>query len=655
LYLAFENKSSALKKEQIIGVLLSFSLLMGWTNVAYAQFNMNYFEQGRYEFAQKNYTEAIKLLTYALDRDDDIPDAWFYRGISKYFIGDNIGAKKDFTACIQRAPYHKNARIYRAIVQNRMQNFESAFRDFDKALEIAPNDPYIYIQRATAYLYLNQFKKTIADCNKAIKFSIDEISVYTVRGAAYAELAQFDSAMQDFDFVLKNDPSNLFTLVQKGQTYLKKENPDSAMISFNQVLSVDSSHALALYRRALLHFNNQAYDAALMDINKILKANPENHSARFTRAVIYSQLEQVPKAIADYTEILKKNPNNILTLYNRAGLYAASKNWKAAEQDYSKAISRFPDYADAYRNRSLVRLKLGDKEAAQRDQIMAESISQMNALKSDKLKYDQSITLQKLTSLNSDFSGDSEQVQDADIQSEPAYIFIPKTVKIPKAFVDGYQSENYQLTTFALTKAYSSLRPDYIQQMIDSLSTELNKQVNQIGHIQRACLYSIQNNFNKAMDDFETAEQINDKNPLLHFSKGTSYLLLGQFLNELDNRNNTIIGIDSEFEPESELENTNPDFVKAIEAFNRAIQLDENFAFAYYNRAITHCLMGNHRAGIQDFGYAIKHRKKFPEAYFNRGLTFIFTGQSKYGCEDMGNAGELGKTEAYSVIKIYCN
>ncbi|MDA3912216.1 MAG: tetratricopeptide repeat protein [Bacteroidales bacterium] len=641
--------------KKIIGLLLSFLVLMGWTNIAYSQFNMNYFEQGRYEFTQKNYTEAIRLLSYALERDDDIPDAWFYRGISKYFIGDNIGAEKDFTACIQRAPYHKNARMYRAIVRNRMQNFEQAFRDFEKAIEIAPNDPYIYLQRATAYLTLNQLKKAVSDCNKAIKLSIDEISVYTVRGAAYAELEQFESAMQDFDFVLKNDPSNLFTLVQKGQTYLKMEIPDSAMICYNQVLAIDSTDALALYRRALLQFENQAYKLALTDINKILQANHENHSARFTQAVIYSQLEEIPKAIEDYSEILKKIPDNILTLYNRAGLYAASEMWEAAEQDYSKAISLFPDYADAYRNRSLVRLKLGDKAAAERDQIMAKSINQMNTLKSEKLKHDQSVKLQKLTSLDSDFSQTDDDMLKANIQSETAFIFIPETMEISKSFTDVSKIKGYKISTFALSNQFETLTPTVLQNSIDSLSQLLEKEINQINLIRRGCLYSIQNNFNKAMDDFASAEKINDKNPLLHFCKGSTYLMLGQFLNELNAQNNTIIGMDSKTQTETALESTNPDFVKAIEAFDKAIQLDESAAFVYFNRAITHGLMGNHRSAINDYGKSIKYRKKFAEAYYNRGLSFIYTGKNTYGCEDMGTAGELGKTEAYSVIKIYCN
>jgi tetratricopeptide (TPR) repeat protein len=644
-----------LKREIIIGLLLSFSLIMGWTHSAHAQFNMNYFEQGRYEFAQKNYTEAIKLLSYALERDDDIPDAWFYRGISKYFIGDNIGAEKDFTACIQRAPYHKNARMYRAIVRNRMQNFEQAFRDFEKAIEIAPNDPYIYLQRATAYLTLSQFKETISDCNKAIKYDIDEISVYTIRGAAYAEIEKFDSAMQDFDFVLKNDPSNLFTLVQKGQTYLKMEIPDSAMICYNQTLKIDSTDALARYRRALLHFENEAYKDALRDINKILQGNPENHNARFTRAVIYSQTEEIPKAIKDYSEILKKNPDNILTLYNRAGLYAASEIWESAEQDYSKAIALFPDYADAYRNRSLVRLKLGEEDAAKRDQIMAESINQMNALKSEKLKYDQSIKLQRLTSLDSDFSQADEEMLKANIQSETAFIFIPEALAINKLFTDVSTINAYGISTFALSNQYEKITPAVLQNSIDSLSQLLDNKTNDINLIRRGCLYSIQNNFNKAMDDFALAEQINDKNPLLHFCKGSTYLMLGQFLNELNAENNTIVGLGTTIHSETTLESTNPDFVKAIASFDKAIQLDESLAFAYFNRAITHGLMGNHRSAIEDYGKSMKYRKKFTEAYYNRGLTFIYTGKNTYGCEDMGSAGELGKTAAYTVIKIYCN
>ena len=58
---------------------------------------------------------------------------------------------------------------------------------------------------------------------------------------------------------------------------------------------------------------------------------------------------------------------------------------------------------------------------------------------------------------------------------------------------------------------------------------------------------------------------------------------------------------------------------------------------------------------INDFSKAIELEPDFAEAYFNRGLTRIFLDDMEGGSLDLSKAGELGLTEAYNVIKRYCN
>ena len=58
---------------------------------------------------------------------------------------------------------------------------------------------------------------------------------------------------------------------------------------------------------------------------------------------------------------------------------------------------------------------------------------------------------------------------------------------------------------------------------------------------------------------------------------------------------------------------------------------------------------------INDYSKAIELEPDFAEAYFNRGLTRIYLDDMEGGSLDLSKAGELGLTEAYNVIKRYCN
>jgi hypothetical protein len=57
---------------------------------------------------------------------------------------------------------------------------------------------------------------------------------------------------------------------------------------------------------------------------------------------------------------------------------------------------------------------------------------------------------------------------------------------------------------------------------------------------------------------------------------------------------------------------------------------------------------------MADFDKAIELNPANGLAYYNRGLTKIRSGQKDSGCLDLSKAGELGYSEAYEAIKVYC-
>jgi tetratricopeptide (TPR) repeat protein len=86
----------------------------------------------------------------------------------------------------------------------------------------------------------------------------------------------------------------------------------------------------------------------------------------------------------------------------------------------------------------------------------------------------------------------------------------------------------------------------------------------------------------------------------------------------------------------------------------RAIEIDPDFYFAYYNRGVVNCKIGNYKQAIEDFSGAIQCRDNFAEAIYNRGLIYILLNENQEGCEDLSRAGELGILDAYKVMKRYC-
>jgi len=58
----------------------------------------------------------------------------------------------------------------------------------------------------------------------------------------------------------------------------------------------------------------------------------------------------------------------------------------------------------------------------------------------------------------------------------------------------------------------------------------------------------------------------------------------------------------------------------AIEAYSKAIELNNNFSDAYYNRANAYIIKGDYASAINDFNQVIKLQPDYPEVYYNLGI-----------------------------------
>ena len=57
---------------------------------------------------------------------------------------------------------------------------------------------------------------------------------------------------------------------------------------------------------------------------------------------------------------------------------------------------------------------------------------------------------------------------------------------------------------------------------------------------------------------------------------------------------------------------------------------------------------------VDSYTKAINVYPYMGDAYFNRGLVLIYLKDKEKGCIDLSRAGELGVSDAYSVISKYC-
>jgi tetratricopeptide (TPR) repeat protein len=95
--------------------------------------------------------------------------------------------------------------------------------------------------------------------------------------------------------------------------------------------------------------------------------------------------------------------------------------------------------------------------------------------------------------------------------------------------------------------------------------------------------------------------------------------------------------------------------LREIETYTQAIQLNPNYAKAYYNRALTHQRLGELESAIADYSESLRLNPEYARAYHNRGIARAHVGEKQTALDDLRQASkyffEQGDIDSYQKSK----
>lgn len=634
--------------------VLSFSL--------FAQYNKRYmYYMGQNAILNKNYYQAIGLLTNLIETDTMSQEAYFLRAIAKYNLNDIVGAESDFSSAIRVNPVYVEAYQYRAITRSIMGNYNDALKDFQQAITIRPDFYDTYYSRGVTLLLNQQFKDAIKDFDTYLKQDSKSPDAYINRGTAYLMIQDTTSALDNFNAAVKASPRYSDAYVRRGSILILKEEYKKAVEDLDNAIKYDGNNLAAYFNRALAYaYSNQPLKS-IDDFSTILAKDSTNALTYFNRALLRSQIGDYNKALEDYNKVVQYSPSNILVYYNRGGLNSKLGDLDNAFSDFSKAIDLYPDFANAYLNRSQIRLLLGDKKGAERDYNTAQAkIKEYNSRyrnnkEEDKFTQyaDTSKVLNSLLSFDSKDFRDRDNVKDknVDIKLLPLYRF--------SIVADSMQGdrmlENKDVLAFAKEVALPSLWITNRKADITSDSTyyrrdpKASRRAWITDFIAGVREYSLKqytnsiNNYNRAIAD-------NGYNAFLYFNRSSAKCEMIEFISSMEGKEQSLI-IGADKTKSLERSKRTFDFKEPLDDINYAISINPYVSYFYYNKGNLLCLSGEMPQAIDAYTKAIETDPSFAEAYYNRGLVQLYLKDSRKGYLDISRAGELGLKEAYLKLR----
>ena len=662
-------------KPALKNTLLSI-LLAVLPMIAEAQYDKDvFFFRGRRALADGKYAQAIENFN-VLSRIDST-DHWtfFYRGIAKYNLGDIRGAQKDFNNSVRLNPVFTSGYHYKAITESRAGDYDKALEDLQRAIDLRPGYEGLYFSRGVTYFLAQQFDKAVSDFDRYIRKEPKDPSAYLNRGASKLFLKDTLSALEDYNKAISLDRFEPEGFIRRGRLYAARKQYPEAIADMNMAIGLDTANTFAYFNRAIMYYEQSDYNAAMSDLNRVLADEPGNALTLYNRSLINAQIGNFEEALQDMDRVIGINPGNVLAYFNRASVFVQMERWRDALEDYDKAIELYPDFAKAYLNRSYVENMLGMKAESKQDYETARrKVSEYRA-KNAESEGSFADTTRKYSSLlaldaefaKKDFDNEMLQHRDIDVKLRPLYRFVLADSKDNVNYALRFRYENalidrmladsplpLAITSSDTLKLKSPDRTaDRIYSLPDNAESEFLKALQDIATKQ----------FNSAMIHYGNAVDKSADGKYGELYKAFYYMNRAvlradmiEFISSIENNVQTLT-MDDQGTTRARVKDQvsrGYDYSDALEDVRKAAEIVDNIPYIHFNLGNLLCLSSSFVEAIDSYSKAIRLYPYMGDAYFNRGLVLIYLKDKEKGCIDLSHAGELGVSDAYGVIKKYC-
>ncbi|MCG8353670.1 MAG: tetratricopeptide repeat protein, partial [Chloroflexales bacterium] len=244
-----------------------------------------YFERGKQQHREEDYTAALSSLNEALRLHDDIR---FYR--------------------------------WRGIVYVELEQSEEAIQDLDRVLAVYPDDGLAIGERGCAYYQLKQYAEALQDLSQAIALPHDPergmseerhyALYYHWRGRAYYQAQAYAAARADFTQAIALLPEDGDNYWGRGRVAYAQQNYAAALADFTQAITLQPEDGYNYYWRGRVQYDAQDYTAALDDFAKAIELQPEDGNNYRGRGRAHYAQQDYAAARADFTQAIALRPED---------------------------------------------------------------------------------------------------------------------------------------------------------------------------------------------------------------------------------------------------------------------------------------------------------------------------------------------------------
>src|SRR5262249_39147718 len=266
------------------------------------------FEAGQNEHQKGDLQKAIELYSKALERDPDLWQAEFQRGMAYVALkktpearGSMIrveGQIKEFADSPELKSISSRIQTILgeiALAESNAAEAETAFR---QALELNPQSARAHSGLAEIYLAKGRHQEAIVEAKAALAAGETGAATYLLLGIAHSLSGNFREALPSLDEAVKRDPKDKVALLYRAEALIAENRLNDAIADLRAAVTLDPATKTKL-RLARALAEARQIDEATRLYQEVLKDDPSQSEARTALAAAMIESGKRTEAIAE--------------------------------------------------------------------------------------------------------------------------------------------------------------------------------------------------------------------------------------------------------------------------------------------------------------------------------------------------------------------
>jgi tetratricopeptide (TPR) repeat protein len=263
---------------------------------------------------------------------------------------DATGAFADLEEALQREPDLAEAHFWRGVLYMNEQQPEKALGAFIKAAQINPDQASIWRQIAVLWKQAGENQKALNALKTALQLEPHDYPMLQMYASLLEEEiergqdAQLRELRQSMRVMLEQFPEDPWTLAHAGTVLWQGGEEQAGRELLEEALERRDNYRWAQLRLGLLHLSAQRWNQAIPLLRSGLQDNPENPWALRQLAAAYEQRGEGAAAIRLYEVWIEHPDKQTLALHQvLAALYLNNLRFDEYEALMQRAVQRFPN------------------------------------------------------------------------------------------------------------------------------------------------------------------------------------------------------------------------------------------------------------------------------------------------------------------------